>query len=312
MAFTLGVHAGPQAVSYVDLLRLWRTADAGGFGWISLWDHFYDDPSTDHMGDALEATALLGALASETSNVRVGALAMCVGYRHPAVLANMAATVDHVSGGRFELGLGAGWLEDEYRDYGIAFPRVGVRLDMLDEALAIITGMLTQLSTTFAGEHFTVTDAKCQPKGVNGRLPIWVCGGGEKRTLRMAAQYGDGWNVPYISPEAYAHKVGVLDGWCDEQGRDPAEIERTMNSGFYMGTSVTDADRKRRAFDEAFGERAALQGPGMLFGTTAQVIDRIGEYRDAGAQGINIALRAPFDWDAIAAFQEEVIPVFAD
>jgi F420-dependent oxidoreductase-like protein len=312
MAFTLGVHAGPQNVSYADMRRLWRTADAGGFGWISLWDHFYDDPSPDHMGDALEATALLGALASETTNVRVGALAMCVGYRHPAVLANMAAAVDHISGGRFELGLGAGWLEDEYRDYGIPFPRVGVRLDMLEEALAIITGMLTQPATTFAGEHFTVTDAKCEPKAVNGRLPIWVCGGGEKRTLRMAAKYADGWNAPYISPEAYAYKVGVLDGWCEKRGRDPALIERSMNAGFYMGTSVTDADRKRKAFDEAFGERAVLQGPGMLFGTAAQVIDRIGEYRDAGAQGINIALRAPFDWDAISAFQEEVIPAFAD
>jgi F420-dependent oxidoreductase-like protein len=310
VAFTLGVHAGPQNVSYADLLRLWKVADSGGFGWVSVWDHFYDDPSPERMGTNLEAAAALGALASETNNVRVGALAMCVGYRHPTVLANMAATVDHISGGRFELGLGAGWMEDEYRDYGIPFPGVGVRLDILEEALAIVTGMLTQPATSFAGDHFTVTDAKCEPKPVNSRLPIWVCGGGEKRTLRMAAKYGDGWNVPYVSPDAFQHKVGVLDGWCEREGRDPAAIERTMNAGFYMGVSAGDADAKRRAFDAAFGERATTQGPGMLFGTSAQVIDRIGEYSDAGAQGINIALRAPFDWDAISAFQEEVIPAF--
>ncbi len=310
MTFTLGMHTGPQNCTYEDLQRLWKIADTTGFGWVSIWDHFYDDPSPDRMGPNLEAIATLGALAAETRDVRIGALALCVGYRHPAVLANAAATVDQISGGRFELGLGAGWLEDEYRDYGIPFPRVGVRLDVLEEALPIVTGMLSQPKTTFSGSHFSVTDAICEPKPVTGRLPIWVCGGGEKRTLRLAARHGDGWNVPYISPQEYKRKNGILDEWCNRESRDPEAIERTMNAGFYMGTSPTDADAKRAAFDLAYGDRAPVQGPGMLFGTPAQVVARIGEYVDAGAQGINIALRAPFDWDAIQAFHEEVIPAF--
>lgn len=311
MSFTLGMHTGPQNSSYEELMRLWKVADSTGFGWVSIWDHFYDDPSPERMGTNLEAVAALGALAAETTNVRIGALAMCVGYRHPTVIANAAATIDHISGGRFELGLGAGWLEDEYRDYGIPFPPVGIRMDMLDEALNIVKDMLSKPKTTYKGWHFEVKNAICEPKPVRGHLPIWVCGGGERRTLHMAAKYGDGWNVPYISPEDYARKIEVLERWCDVEDRDPAQIERTINTGFYMGTTAVMAERKRAAFDVAFGERAATQGPGMLFGTPGQVVDRIGEYVDAGAQGLNIALRAPFDWDAIQAFHEEVIPAFA-
>ena len=310
-AFVIGMHAGPQNTSYEELSRLWKTADSRGFGWVSIWDHFYDDPSPHRMGTVFEAVATLGALASETSNVRIGALAMCVGYRHPAVLANAAATIDHISGGRFELGLGAGWLEDEYRDYGIPFPPIGIRMDMLEEALHIVRGMLSSDKTTYRGWHFSVTDAICEPKPVRGHLPVWVCGGGERRTLHMAARHGDGWNVPYISPQEYGHKVDVLERWCDAEDRDPALISRTVNVGFYMGTTAADAERKRANFDLAYADRAATQGPGMLFGTAGQVVDRIGEYVDAGAQGLNIALRAPFDWEAIQAFYEEVIPEFA-
>ncbi len=311
MAFVIGMHAGPQHVSYDELSQLWRAADRGGFGWVSIWDHFYDDPSPDRSGSVFEAVATLGALAAETSNVRIGALAMCVGYRHPAVLANAAATIDHISGGRFELGLGAGWLEDEYRDYGIPFPPIGIRMDMLEEALCIVRGMLGRGRTTYEGWHFQVANAACEPKPVRGHLPIWVCGGGERRTLHMAARHGDGWNVPYISPDDYRRKVDVLERWCETEDRDPALIARTVNVGFYMGTSAADAARKRAGFDRVYGARAETQGPGMLFGTADEVVERIGTYMDAGAQGLNIALRAPFDWDAIQAFSEEVIPQFA-
>ena len=311
MAFVIGMHAGPQHVSYGELSRLWRAADRGGFGWVSIWDHFYDDPSPDRAGSVFESVATLGALAAETSNVRIGALAMCVGYRHPAVLANAAATIDHISGGRFELGLGAGWLEDEYRDYGIPFPPIGIRMDMLEEALCIVRGMLGSERTTYEGWHFQVAGAICEPKPVRGHLPIWVCGGGERRTLHMAARHGDGWNVPYIPPEEYRRKVDVLERWCDREDRDPALIARTVNVGFYMGTSPAGAARKRADFDRAYGARAEVQGPGMLFGTAAEVVERVGAYIDAGAQGLNIALRAPFDWDAIQAFSEDVIPQFA-
>ena len=291
--------------------ELWRIADSSGFHLVSIWDHFYDDPSPEGRGPCFEVISTLTALALETSKVRVGALAWCVGYRHPAVLAKAAVTIDQISQGRFELGLGAGWLEREYRAFGLPFPKVSVRLDMLEEAIQIVASMLVNERTTFHGKHFQVENAFCSPKPVQKNLRIWICGGGERRTLRLAAKYGGGWNVPYVSPQEYRRKYEVLDRWCEVEGRDPGEISRTVNVGFHFGATPSEAKRKRNQFLESYGERAALQEGGMLFGTPADVIDRVGEYLQAGAQGLNIVMRAPFDLDALQAFAEEVIPVYS-
>ena len=311
MGLKFGIHSGPQNCSYADLRRLWRTADSSGFHQVSIWDHFYDDPSPDGGGPCFEAISTLTALASETSNLRVAALALCVGYRHPAILAKAAATIDQISGGRFELGLGAGWVEREYRAYGIPFPPPSVRLDMLEEAVQIIRSMLRNRVTDFQGRHFQVENAFCEPKPVQANPRIWVCGGGERRTLAIAARYGDGWNVPYISPKVFRHKSEVLERWCDEEGRDGLEIARTVNVGFHMGLTVIDAKNKLERFVAAYGERATQQEGGMLFGTPQQVVERVGAYEAAGAQGLNIVMRAPFDWEALQGFTEEVIPNFA-
>jgi alkanesulfonate monooxygenase SsuD/methylene tetrahydromethanopterin reductase-like flavin-dependent oxidoreductase (luciferase family) len=184
-------------------------------------------------------------------------------------------------------------------------------LDILEEGIQIIRSLLTQESTTFAGRHFQVEEAFCFPRPVQERPRLWIGGGGERRTLRIAARHADGWNAVYISPEQYRHKLQVLERWCDREGRDPAEITRSVNVGFYMGADDADAQRLRGRFGEAWEERADQRSGGMLFGTTAEAIDRIGAYADAGAQGLNIALRAPFNWDALQAFAEEVLPAFA-
>src|SRR5215467_8350511 len=204
-----GVHTGLQNTSIAELRELWTKIEGHGFEWISIWDHFYAADGTGNP-NCLEAVASHAALAASTSKVRCGSLVYSVGYRHPAVLANAMATLDQLSNGRITLGLGGGWLAEEYQAYGMPFPDAPVRLRQVEEAIQCVRGLLTQERTTFDGEYFTLTDAQCEPKPVQERLPIWIGGGGEKVTLRIAARHADGWNVPFIAPEAYAHKVEVL------------------------------------------------------------------------------------------------------
>ena len=170
--------------------------------------------------------------------------------------------------------------------------------------------MLANKTSSLSGKHVSVQNAKCNPKPIQDHVPMWIGGGGEKRTLKLAAKYADAWNVPYISPEDYKHKINVLNDWCNKGQRDPNDIYRTINVGFYMGSSDQDARIKQNEFEELYGERVKTQGPGMLLGTKDQAIDRIGEYIDAGAEGLNIVVRAPFDWKSIQVFQEDVIPAF--
>lgn len=311
----LGMHAGPQDCSYEDLRRVWRLADSSGIHWVSVWDHFYG--STDFKAPTFETLSIMAALAAETTNVRVGCLVFGMAYRHPAVLAKGAATIDHVSNGRLSLGLGAGWHEHEHNSFGIPFRPLKDRMDAFEEGVHIIKSMLTRETTTFDGKHFQVKDAHSFPRPVQTPPSIWIGGMGERRTLRIAARYGDGWNGGNVSPELYKGKLEVLDRWCEVEGRDPAQVERSINTGFFMGADQADADRERRRFEERWGPRATpertmetLTG-GMLFGTPAEVIDRIAAYEDAGAQGLNLNMNAPFNFDALQAFCEEVVPAFA-
>jgi len=285
-----GVHAGLQNTSMASLRALWKQVEALGFGWISVWDHFYSATLTEGA-ECHEAVATHAALACDTSRVRCGSLVYSIGYRHPAVLANAIATIDHLSGGRAEMGLGAGWSEIEYRAYGIPFPPVKVRMDQLEEAIQCVRSLLRNETTDFKGEWFEMQNAQCEPKPVQAELPIWVGGSGEKRTLRIAAQWADAWNVPFVAPETFAHKRSVLHQHCDTVGRDPSELRTAVN----VGLAWTEESLRAQ-----FGGLADYVRPGVLSGTEAEVMDRIGEYVDAGADQINIALRAPFDSDAIA------------
>ncbi|MBI4312454.1 MAG: TIGR03560 family F420-dependent LLM class oxidoreductase [Chloroflexi bacterium] len=310
MPFNLGIHTGQQDCSLEDLRRVWRLADASGFYWVSIWDHFYENPTVDGKGPCFEGVSIMTALAAETRRVRVGSLVFCMGYRHPALLAKAAVTVDHVSNGRLELGVGAGWYELEHQAFGIPFPPVKERMDRLEEGVQIVKSMLANETTTFVGKHFQVENANCFPRPVQKPPRVWVGGGGEQRTLRIAARYADGWNAPYISPELYKHKIEVLDGWCGKEGRDPAALTRTVNVGFWMGATRAEAQVERDRYAAQYGAQAEARSGGQLFGTPKEAVERIGQYIDAGAQGLNIALRAPFNWDALQAFSEEVLPAF--
>ncbi len=288
-----GVHTGPQHCTIDELRSVWRRIEDLGFGWISIWDHFYGATGRPDDATCFEAVALHAALASETTRVRVGSLVYSVGYRHPAVLAKMITTIDHLSGGRADIGLGAGWAEVEYRAYGMPFPPVRTRMDQLEEAAACVRGLLRDEVTSFSGEWFTLVEARNEPRPVQAEVPIWIGGGGEQRTLRITARYADGWNVPFVTPEQFAHKNQVLDRHCEQVGRDPAEIRRSVN----VGIAWTDESLRQQ-----FGNLAEAVRGGVLTGSDEQVVDRIGQYVEAGADQLNLALRPPFDVDALERF----------
>jgi F420-dependent oxidoreductase-like protein len=285
-----GIHTGLQHTTADELRSVWRRIEDLGYGWISIWDHFYGATGKPDDAACLEAVAMHAALACSTSKVRCGSLVYSIGYRHPAVLAKAITAIDLLSGGRADMGIGAGWAKVEYDAYGIEFPAVKTRMDQLEEGIQCLRGLLHDDVTSFDGQWFTLTEARNEPRPMQRKLPIWIGGGGEKRTLKIAAQYADGWNVPFITPDAFAHKNGVLDDHCAAASRDPSEIARAIN----VGLAWTD-----ESLHQQFGALAEMVRGGVLSGSDEQVLDTIGRYIDAGADQVNIALRAPFDLDAI-------------
>jgi F420-dependent oxidoreductase-like protein len=223
-----GVHAGLQHTTADELRLVWKRIEALGFDWISVWDHFYGATGQPDDAACLEAVAMHAALACETERVEIGSLVYSIGYRHPAVLAKAITTIDLLSGGRAAMGIGAGWAEVEYNAYGIDFPSIGTRMDQLEEGIAVLRGLLHDEETTFDGKWFTTRAARNEPRPLQAKLPIWVGGGGEKRTLKIAAKFADGWNVPFVDPATFAAKRDVLHRHCADVGRDPADIRVTM------------------------------------------------------------------------------------
>jgi probable F420-dependent oxidoreductase len=209
MSFQVGVQLHPQETSYVEIRDAWRRAEALGVDSIWTWDHFfplYGDPDAAHF----EGWTLLTAMAADTERAKLGMLVTCNSYRNVELLADMARTADHVSGGRMYLGIGAGWFERDYTEYGYEFGSAIGRLRKLGDDLPRLRTRLAALN----------------PAPI-GKLPILVGGSGEKVTLRLTAEHADAWNS-FGPPESYAHKNSVLDRWCAEVGRDPSEIERTV------------------------------------------------------------------------------------
>ncbi len=235
-------------------------------------------------------------------------------------------TVDHLSGGRCAIGLGAGWHEMEHNAYGFPYRPPKQRLDQLAEGTRVIRQLMAQDRTTWDGPYYHISNATMAPKPQRNPMPVWIGGQGEKRTLRIAAQQADGWNVPYISAEAFRHKSEVLDQWCEKEGRDPATIKRSINLAFNMAATQAGADASVDGLIRQWGPAAArFQGPdgkvdrnavrrvasGTLVGGPDDVAGQIEQYIEAGVTALNIAFRPPVDFDALESFTEEVMPRFA-
>lgn len=308
MTLRFGLHTGPQDVAIEDLRRAWRRADDAGFYWCSVWDHFYS--LSDPTGPCFEGVAAMAALACETRRVRVGCLVFCIMYRHPAVLANVAVTIDHLSGGRCELGIGAGWKESEAAAYGIAFPPISERLTRLEETAAIIRRLWQEKETTVDGRYYRLERARCEPKPLQRNPRLWIAGQGERRLLRIVARHADAWNVPFLSPDVYAVRNATLSQWCEREKRDPRSILRSVNVGLVIGQTEAKVVREEALLGRQFGPLLEIVRGGIMIGTPQQVIDRIGAYQRAGAELIIIALRAPFNWDGLDQFISDVMPAF--
>src|SRR5579871_6399551 len=197
----LGAHTGPQDIELDELRRLWRHCDEAGFDLVTVWDHFYQSPYRDPLSPTYEAVALLTTLALDTHRSRIGCLCFGMGYRNPAVLAKSLTTIDHLSQGRLTVGLGAGWLVEEHQAYGIPLLSVKQRLDRLSEGAQVVRMLLTEEHSSFEGQHYELNDATNYPRPVQTRVPIIVGGGGEQRTMAIAARRGDGSNQAYVSAE---------------------------------------------------------------------------------------------------------------
>src|SRR3954452_9180900 len=220
-----GIKTAPQHTTWNAMLDVWKAADDIEL-FESAWnfDHFYPIFS-DSDGPCLEAWTMLAAMAQATRRIRIGCQVTGMISRHPPVPATMAAPTDVTSDGRLELGVGAGWNQQECDAYGITLPPLKERFDRFDEALEVITGLLTNETTTFAGKHYQLTDARCEPKGVQRPPPpITIGGGGEKRTLRSVARFAQHWNMAGGAPDVFDHKLSVLHEHCAAIGRDPKEI----------------------------------------------------------------------------------------
>jgi F420-dependent oxidoreductase-like protein len=236
------IKTAPQDTTWDAMLDVWRAADDIELfesGWT--FDHFYPIFG-DSAGPCLEGWVTLTALAQATRRLRLGTLVTGIHYRHPAVLANMVATLDIISGGRLELGIGAGWNQEESGAYGIELGTPRERSDRFEEACAVLVGLLSQPTTTFKGSYYELTDARCEPKGVQRpHPPICIGGSGEKRTLRTAARFAQHWNFVGGTVEQFTRAREVLYQHCFDLGRDPASILLSSHVAFTGDPAATAA-----------------------------------------------------------------------
>jgi F420-dependent oxidoreductase-like protein len=306
-----GIHSGQQHTDFPGYLELWRRAEELDFEWASVFDHFLPI-RTDPEGPCFEGMTLLAAMAAHTSRLRIGMIVLGVTYRHPAIVANMAATVDHVSGGRLEFGLGAAWFELEHEQYGIPFPPIGQRMDMLDEACRIVRSMWTQERTTVEGKHYQVRDARCEPKPLQARLPLWIGGSGERRTLRIVAEHADGWNTILMPEEQYRHKLDVLARHCADVGRDPAEIRKQVVLPLLLAEDDADAEERLRERADRQGVEVERLRESLFVGTPEQCVEMLLPYAELGVRDFLLMSRPPGDPTTMEHLAHAVAPALRE
>jgi F420-dependent oxidoreductase-like protein len=306
-----GIQIEPQfGFTFSDVVDLAKEAERLGF--TALWasDHLLWDAKSERR-NCLDVWALMPALAAVTTKLRIGTLVTCNSYRIPSVLAKTAACVDHISNGRLEFGLGAGWKDIEYKAYGIPFPPVATRLAQLEEAAQLIKLLWTEEKASFNGKHYQLDNATCAPKPVQQPLKMWIGGAGEKKLLRIVAQYADGWNMIFGHQlPAVKKKLDVLKRHCDEVKRDFTKIDKSL----FIVTCIADTEeeiKKREA------DTAAALGAGRIFklardagtiGTAEQVAEVLHGYQNVGFDYFIAMFPYKQDKEMLQRFVEAVIP----
>ncbi|HWH94241.1 MAG TPA: LLM class F420-dependent oxidoreductase [Baekduia sp.] len=299
---------GPEAV-FEKLVDIVCAAEKAGFTSVTLMDHYHQiAPVGPPQRWMFDGNTMLAGLAARTSTIALGLLVGGVTYRNPAQHAKMTTTLDIISGGRAFHGIGAGWFEDEHEAYGFAFPPLKERFERLEDHLRIVRAMFTQERATVAGDHHSVNEAYNNPKPLRGDIPIVVGGSGERKTLRMVAQYADGCNL-FGDPERAKHLLGVLHAHCDTVGRDPAEITKTAMMPLAIAETEDGVKAKVDAMRAAGLPEQRIAATAV--GTPAQIAERAHAFRDVGIEGLTFSMPDVDDLDAIALAGETLAPVFA-
>ncbi|MHC4479792.1 MAG: TIGR03560 family F420-dependent LLM class oxidoreductase [Planctomycetota bacterium] len=313
MSIKFGVAATQAGVSWDELLSLWQELDRdSNFDHLWLMDHFVTGMGTafGSEGPCMEGWTALAALAPATSRVRLGILVSGNTYRHPAVLAKMATTVDHLSGGRLEFGIGGAWHEYEHQAFAIAFHTIRERLERLDEAVQVIKLLWTQPRPTFEGRYYQLDQPPYNPPNVQQpHPPIVVGGGGEKRTLSTVAKYADAANVSG-TPEEVRHKYEVLEQHCREAGRDYLSIRRTIQVPLFLNEDPAFQQRVVQGLISFRGGSEEDARRSVLMGSLNDVKASAQAFVDTGVQEIILAQFPRFHRDSLLRFSREVIPEF--
>ena len=303
MTIAIGLQVWASRVSWADLMAAGSSIDSLGFETLWANDHFVPALGPEAVvgpveGPVFEGWSVLSGWAAATSRVRLGCLVSGVGYRNPGLLVRMATALDHASGGRAALGIGAGWHEREHRMLGFAYPQLGQRLDRLEEAAAICRGLLDGQRVTFEGTWFEMRDAVNDPAPIQARLPLVVGGSGKKRTLRIVARYADWWNADGDDPAAFAALNAILDEHCAAVGRDPASIRRTIGQPPPAHPPVGPGKRARTWPRSSSRRgcrrtsRATWRRPIRMPDRCSALVDRLAAFEEAGASLV------VFDWPA--------------
>jgi F420-dependent oxidoreductase-like protein len=292
------------------LVDLCREAERLGYDAAYLFDHLTSVVViTDAFDPSLEAWTALAALATQTRRIRLGTLVTGNTYRHPGILAKMATTVDVVSGGRLDFGIGAGWYAPEHRMYGIPFGTAAGRCAMLDEALTLIRRLWTEREVSFAGRYYTLERAIAEPKPVQSpHPPILVAASGERRMLRIVARHADAWNG-FGSPEVFRRKIAVLTEHCRAEGRDVERIEKSVLLPAFLGDDPAAWEPMVHGYALYQGIPPEEARDWMLLGSPAAVVEQIERFLAVGVTHVILQLN-PFNPDVMARFAAEVMPAF--
>ena len=293
-----------QGATYDDLVAVAQEAERLGFGAFFRSDH-YLGMGTDGLPGPSDAWITLAGLARDTSTIRLGTMMTSATFRLPGPLAISVANVDQMSGARVELGIGAGWFEQEHSKYGIPFPGTGERFDRFEEQLAIITGLwATEGGFTFDGQHYQVTDSPGLPKPTQQKPPVLIGGVGKKRTPELAARYADEFNLPFVDEATTKAQFERVREACEAQDRDPATMRWSNALVLCVGADEAELDRRAQAIGR---EKDELRDNGLA-GTPQEVVDKIGRYAALGAERLYLQVLDLADLDHLRLVAAEVMP----